>query len=72
MKELLAFLLPMAGIALAGALYAAVQAVRDFQHKNPFWGTIGGAVSVALFWVTGTILLTPVETHAVKIDLPRP
>jgi putative effector of murein hydrolase len=70
-NEALAFLMPIAGIALAAALYAAAQSVRDFQRQNLLWGTAGGAVSAALFWVAGTILLTPVETHAVKIDLPR-
>jgi len=70
--ELLASMLPIAGISLAAALYAAAQAVRDFQRKNVVWGAVGGAVSVGLFWIAGTILLTPVETHAVKIDLPRP
>ncbi|MGL3820596.1 hypothetical protein [Sphingopyxis sp. R3-92] len=69
--ESLAYLLPVAGIAFAAALYAGAQTVRDFQRKNSLWGTVGGVVSVALFWVAGTILLTPVKTHAVKIDLPR-
>lgn len=72
MNELLAFLLPIAGIALAAALYAVVQAVRDFQRKDLLFGIVGAVVSVALLWVAGTILLTPVETHAVKIDLPLP
>lgn len=72
MNDIFAALLPIAGIALAGALYAATQAVRDFQRRNRIWGMVGSAVSVALLWIAGTILLTPVETHAVKIDLPRP
>lgn len=72
MNELLAILLPVAGITLAAALYAAAQAVRDFRDRKLLWGSAGGVVSMALFWVAGTILLTPVETHAVKIDLPRP
>ena len=72
MTELLSYLILFAGIALAAATYAAVQAVRDFQRKNPFLGVVGAAVSLALFWATGTILLTPIETHAVKINLPRP
>lgn len=70
----IAFMSGIAGVALAAALYAAGQTIRDFRQKNVAWGVAGGAVSIALLWVAGAILLQPVETHAVKIDLlaPRP
>ena len=71
MNTLLASMLPIAGIALSAAIYAAAQAIRDFRRPNHVWSAVGGGVSLALLWAAGTILLTPVETHAVTIDLPK-
>ncbi|WP_420144076.1 hypothetical protein [Sphingobium sp.] len=52
-------------IALLGvALYCIVQAVRDIRAKNYIWSVIAAIAGVL-------ILAMPVQTTAVKIDLPR-
>lgn len=51
-------------MALLGvALFCIVQAVRDIRAKNYAWG-IAAAIAGAV------ILAMPVQTTAVKIDLP--
>lgn len=45
------------------ALYCVVQAVRDIRAKRYIWAAAAG-ISAAL------LLTMPVQTHAVKIDLP--
>lgn len=47
----------------AVAIYCVVQAVRDFRAKRFAWAA-AAAVSAAL------LLMMPVQTHAVKIELP--
>jgi hypothetical protein len=47
------------------ALYCLVQAVRDVRRKQHVAAAIGAALAVA-------ILVSPIRTHAVKIDLPQP
>lgn len=49
--------------ALAAAIYCVVKAVIDLRARRYIWGIVGLA-SAAVF------LLTPVQTRAVKIDLP--
>lgn len=48
---------------LAVALFCIIQAVRDIRAKNYVWG-FAAAIAGAL------ILAMPVQTTAVKIDLP--
>jgi hypothetical protein len=49
--------------ALAAAIYCIVKAVIDLRARRYAWGIVGLA-SAAVF------LLTPIQTHAVKVDLP--
>jgi hypothetical protein len=48
----------------AAAIYCIVRAIFDLRQKRYMWGVLG-LISAAV------LLLTPVKTHAVKIDLPR-
>lgn len=51
-------------LASGGAtVYCVVRSVVDLRHKRYVWAAIG-LISAAI------LLLTPVQTHAVKIDLP--
>lgn len=45
------------------ALFCTVRAVFDLHQKRYGWGIVGIMCAVAL-------LTTPMETHAVKIELP--
>jgi hypothetical protein len=49
--------------ALAAAIYCMAKAVVDFRARRYGWGIVG-LLSAVVF------LVTPVPTHAVKIDLP--
>lgn len=49
--------------ALAAAIYCIIKAVTDVRGNKYLWG-IFGIASAAV------ILLTPIQTHAVKVDLP--
>jgi hypothetical protein len=60
----------LAALCLAAGLYSAAQTVRDIRRGNTGWGVAGGAATVALFGGALAVLLQPVQTHAVKIDLP--
>ena len=52
-------------IGLAGAcLFCVVRAIVDLRARKYVWGALG-LVSAALF------LLTPIQTTAVKIDMPE-
>ena len=51
--------------ALAAAVYCLARAVVDFRHGKYVWAVLG-LISSAI------VLLTPIQTHAVKIDLPAP
>jgi len=51
--------------ALGAAIYCITKAVIDLRARRYAWGLVGVA-SAAIF------LLTPIQTHAVKIDLPAP
>ena len=48
----------------AVAIYCLAQAYRDFRRKDYGWGIIGVAAAVV-------ILLLPISSHAVRIDLPQ-
>jgi len=48
----------------AVAVYCAVQAVRDFRAKRYAWAA-AAAISAVL------LLTMPMQSHAVKIDLPQ-
>jgi len=52
--------------AMAGVLFCTARAVSDMRARRFVWGTAG--LAVALILASG--LMTPVKTHAVKIDLP--
>ena len=54
-----------AGVLLIVGIYCAAQAVRDFRKGN-YALAAAGAVCVAL------LLLTPIQSHAIKLDLPAP
>jgi hypothetical protein len=49
--------------ALGAAIYCIAKAVIDLRARRYAWGIVGLA-SAAVF------LLTPIQIHAVKIDLP--
>jgi len=49
--------------ALIAAIYCLIKAVLDLRSRRYAWGIVGLA-SAAVF------LLTPVQTRAVKFDLP--
>jgi hypothetical protein len=44
-------------------LYCLVQAIRDYKRRNFVWAGIGVLCAIGL-------LAMPIETHAVRIDLP--
>jgi hypothetical protein len=50
-------------VSLAAALFCAVEAVLEFRRKHYVLAALAAALAAAL-------LLTPVPTHAVKLDLP--
>ena len=49
--------------ALAAGIYCVTKAVMDLRLRRYTWGAVGLA-SAAVF------LLTPIQTHSVKVDLP--
>jgi len=49
--------------SLVAAVYCLVKAVIDIRDGRRLWGVIG-LVSAVVF------LTTPIQTHAVKVDLP--
>lgn len=49
--------------ALAAAIYCITKAVIDLRGRRHVWGIVG-LISAGVF------LLTPIQTRAVKIDLP--
>jgi hypothetical protein len=49
--------------ALAAAVYCVLKAVSDLRARRYVWGIVG-LLSAAVF------LATPIQTHAVKVDLP--
>ena len=50
---------------LGAAIYCVVKAVIDLRAKRYVWGVIG-------LLCAGIILLAPIQTHAVKVDMPSP
>jgi hypothetical protein len=49
--------------ALVAVTYCLIKGVLDLRARRFVWG-IAGLLSAAI------ILVTPIETHAVKVDLP--
>lgn len=49
--------------ALAATVYCVAKAMIDLRARRYVWGIVG-LLSAAVF------LLTPIQTHAVKVDLP--
>jgi len=49
--------------ALAAGIYCVAKAVIDLRGRRYAWGIIG-LLSALVF------LVTPIQTHAVKVDLP--
>jgi hypothetical protein len=47
----------------AAAIYCIARAIFDLRQKRYVWAAFG-LISA------GVLLLTPVKTHAVKVDLP--
>jgi hypothetical protein len=52
-------------IALVTVAYCIARAVVDLRQKRYVWAAAGILCGAA-------ILLTPIQTHAVKLDLPPP
>ena len=50
-------------VAFAAAAYCIARAVIDLREKRYVWAAIGIVAGAA-------ILLTPIQTHAIKVDLP--
>lgn len=51
--------------ALLAVIYCVSRVVVDFRQGKYIWAAFGAAAALILIW-------TPVETHAVKLDLPKP
>ena len=49
--------------AVAAAIYCTVKAIIDLRARKYGWGIVG-LLSAVVF------LTTPIQTHAVKVDLP--
>jgi len=56
-------LLLLSVAALVAAIYCITKAVIDLRAGRYVWGSIG-LISAVVF------LMTPIQTHAVKVDLP--
>src|SRR5437868_6936371 len=54
-------------VPVAIGIYCAAQAVRDFRAKRYGWAAAGAISALVLF--AGSI---PAQTHAVKLEMPRP
>ncbi len=53
-------------VLLMAWVYCVVQTIRDFRRRSYFMAAVG-----ILFVVAIAVFVTiPIETHAVKIDLP--
>ncbi|WP_155006501.1 hypothetical protein [Sphingomonas hengshuiensis] len=50
-------------VMLAGMLYCGIASWREFRRGSRWFALAGAAVTLAM-------LMVPIETHAVKIDLP--
>ncbi len=59
-------------LMLVAGIYCSLRAVWDWRSKRVGLAVISAALGVVLLLASGSILLTPIETHAVMIDLPRP
>ena len=51
--------------SLGAVVFCIARAVEDLRHRRYAWAVLGIVSALIL-------LLTPVQTHAVKIDLPAP
>jgi len=51
--------------ALGAGIYCIIRGVGDIRQKRYAWGALA-LVSAAIF------LLMPLQTHAVRVDLPVP
>ena len=52
-----------AAALIFSAFYCIAQAIRDIKAKNYIWAAAAAASAAAL-------LLVPIKTHAIKVDLP--
>lgn len=52
-------------VSLGVAAYCLARGILDIRQQRYVWAVLGMAAAAA-------ILLTPVQTHAVKLDLPMP
>ena len=50
---------------IGASIYCIARGIVDIRSRKYIWGVLG-LVSA------GFILLTPIQTHAVKFDLPMP
>jgi hypothetical protein len=51
--------------AFAAIFYCVVRAIVDFRQRKYTWAVLGLGCAAVL-------LLAPIQTHAVKVDLPVP
>jgi hypothetical protein len=51
--------------ALAAGIYCVVRAILDLRQRRYAWSAVG-------FLCAAGLLLTPIQTHAVKYDVPFP
>jgi len=49
--------------ALAAATYCIARAIVDIRQRKYVWGILGIASAIVF-------MLAPIQTHAIKIDLP--
>ncbi|HEX6741077.1 MAG TPA: hypothetical protein VF079_04700 [Sphingomicrobium sp.] len=52
-------------MSLGVAAFCVARAIDDLRRRRYAWAALG-------FVAAAAILLTPVQTHAVKLDLPMP
>lgn len=52
-------------IILVAGIFCVVRGVMDLRQRRYVWGGLGLAIGCA-------ILLVPIQSHAVKVDLPPP
>ena len=56
-------------LLLGVTIYCCCQVARDRRQEQYGWAAFAAVLGLASFLL---VLTTPIETHAVKIELPRP
>lgn len=54
-------------LLIAITIFCAIRTYRDFAAGDTFWGIVSLLATLGAL----VIILMPIPTHAVKIDIPR-